>query len=195
MKIAIISDIHENMYNLVSFYKEIESENIEQIFCLGDLINNWIAKILAFSWVPVKMVWWNNDWDKVAITKTSLLEKSCLTISSTVFDKIEIDWKKIFLSHYPMLAKPIAKSWEFDVIFYWHDHISNNIKIWKCLVVNPWEISSARTWKSTYAIYDTEKNLAKIKELKDFKTMKFDIVEEYRKKIWSSFKKSAEHKI
>jgi len=34
MKIAIISDIHENFYNLVSFYEKIEQSNVEQILCL-----------------------------------------------------------------------------------------------------------------------------------------------------------------
>ena len=71
MKIAIISDIHENLYNLVSFYKEIKTENVEYIICLWDMINNGVARMLAFSWIPVKMVWGNNDGTKVAITKTS----------------------------------------------------------------------------------------------------------------------------
>ncbi len=194
MKIAVISDIHENLYNLVSFYKEIENENIEYILCLGDLINNWVAKILAFSWIPVKMVWWNNDGDKVAITKTSLSEKSKLDISATTFDIFEIAWRKIFLTHYPMLAKPMAKSGDFDAIFYWHNHLKNHINIWDCLVVNPWELSSHKTWKATYAIYDTKTNLATINELKDFKNMKDYKIDEYRNKIWFSYSKTKEHK-
>ncbi len=64
MKIAIISDIHENTYNLVSFYEEIQEMNIEQIFCLWDIMNNGIAKLLAYSGIPVQMVWGNNDWKK-----------------------------------------------------------------------------------------------------------------------------------
>jgi len=194
MKIAVISDIHENLYNLVSFYEEIENENIEYIFCLWDLINNWVAKILAFSWIPVKMVWWNNDGDKVAITKTSLSKDSKLEISATTFDIFEIDWKKIFLTHYPMLAKPMAKSWDFDAVFYWHNHIFNNTKIWDCIVANPWEISAHKTWKSTYAIYDTKENSVIIKEIKDFKNMNDEKVDKYREKIWFSYSKTKEHK-
>lgn len=140
------------------------------------------------------MVWWNNDWDKVAITKTSLSKNSNLEISATTFDIFEIDWKKIFLSHYPMLAKPMAKSWDFDVVFYWHNHILNNIKIWNCLVVNPWEISSHKTWKATYAIYDTKKDLVEIKEIKDFQNTKSNKIDEYRKKLWFSYSKTKEHK-
>ena len=187
MKIAIISDIHENIYNLISFYEQIKNENIEQILCLWDLMNNWIAKVLAFSNIPVHMIWWNNDWDKVAITKTSLSEKSLLTTSSTVFDSLEIDWKRIFLTHYPNLAKSIAKSNDYDIVFYWHNHISSETKIWNCLIVNPWEISSHKTWKSSFAIYDTEDNTIKIIEVKDYINSKNEKVDAYRKKMWFNF--------
>lgn len=46
MKVAIISDIHENFHNLVKFFKEIENHDIKKIIVLGDLMNNGIAKML-----------------------------------------------------------------------------------------------------------------------------------------------------
>lgn len=194
MKIAIISDIHENNYNLVSFYEYIEDKNIEQILCLWDIMNNWVAKLLAFSWLPVHMVWGNNDWEKVAITKTSLHKNSKLTVAATSFDTIEIDNKKIFLSHYPMLAKPMAKSWDFDVVFFGHTHKKMITEQRGCLIVNPWELSAHKTWTATFAIYDTQHNSAEIINLEDFKNMKFDKVSEYRKNIWFKYSESKEHK-
>ena len=47
MRVAIISDIHENFHNLIIALKEIEKEECEQIIFLGDFINNGIAKVLA----------------------------------------------------------------------------------------------------------------------------------------------------
>jgi protein phosphatase len=38
MKIAIISDIHGNLEALKSAFEDIESKNINKIFCLGDII-------------------------------------------------------------------------------------------------------------------------------------------------------------
>ena len=40
MKIAIISDIHGNLEALKSAFEDIESKNINKIFCLGDIIAN-----------------------------------------------------------------------------------------------------------------------------------------------------------
>jgi predicted phosphodiesterase len=57
MKLAIISDIHENFHNLTLFFKELENLDIDKILFLGDFINNGIAKILANSPIPVYAIW------------------------------------------------------------------------------------------------------------------------------------------
>jgi len=66
--------------------------------------------LLCASPIPVFAIWGNNDGDKTLITKFSLGEKSNLEIGFDVFDTIELDSRKIFLSHYPMLAKSMARS-------------------------------------------------------------------------------------
>lgn len=39
MRIAIISDIHGNLSALETVFQDIESRGIEQIICLGDLVD------------------------------------------------------------------------------------------------------------------------------------------------------------
>ena len=180
MKIAIISDIHENFHNLALFYKDIKQKNIEQIFCLWDLINAWIAKVLSLSKIPVFTVWWNNDWTKVAITKVSLQPWSFLTVSDEVFDVFEIWGKKFFLTHYPLLAKSISKSWDYDVVCFWHSHKESINKTDICISINPWSLGNF--W--TYSIYDTEKNSAEIIYLKDFIFTKTEFANNYHEEIW-----------
>jgi uncharacterized protein len=60
MKLAIISDIHENFHNLVLALEEIEKRKCSQIICLGDLMNTGIAKVLAKAPIPVLCLWGNN---------------------------------------------------------------------------------------------------------------------------------------
>jgi len=73
MKVAIISDIHDNFHNLILVLKKIrEDQDIKRIIFLGDFINNGIAKILAGSDIAVHAIWGNNDGDKSILTKTSL---------------------------------------------------------------------------------------------------------------------------
>ena len=38
MKIAAISDIHGNIYALMKAFEDIESQNVDLIVCLGDLV-------------------------------------------------------------------------------------------------------------------------------------------------------------
>ena len=171
MKIAIISDIHENVHNLALFFEEIQhrggGENIEKIIFLWDFINNGIAKLLANSPIPVYAIRGNNDGERVAITKTSLMEGSNLELWFDTFDSLTIDGRNIFITHYPMLAKPMARSGDFDAVFYGHDHKYNKETNNSCLIINPWEISAHKTTCASFAIYDTQTNEGEIVILKN----------------------------
>ena len=128
-------------------------------------MNHGIAKMLSFSSIPVFSIWGNNDGDKANIMRVALAPGSNLEIGLETFDIIEIEKRKIFLTHYPILAKPMAKSGDFDAVFYGHDHKFNLDKIGNCLIVDPGEISAHKTSKATFAIYDTETNEAEIVNL------------------------------
>jgi len=117
--------------------------------------------------IPVYAIWWNNNWDKSLITKISLEENSNLELWDTTYDVLELDNRKIFITHYPMIVKSLAKSWDFDAIFYGHNHSKHKEIINNCLVVNPWEIAASKTWIASYAIYDTETNDAEIIEVEN----------------------------
>jgi len=194
MKIAIISDIHENFHNIVLFLKQVQKFDVKKIIFLGDFINNGIAKILANSDIPVIAIWGNNDGDKIAITKTSLSRQSNMTVGFDTYDFLEIDNRKIFITHYPLLAKPMAKSGEFDAVFYGHNHKKNMDKINNCIIVNPGEISAHRTGNATFAIYDTKTNNAEIIEIKETISTKTKEAIEHLEKMKFSFSKSKTHK-
>jgi len=193
MKIAIISDIHDNSHNLISALKIIENKKVDQIIFLGDFINNGIAKILASFKIPTFAIWGNNDGDKVAITKTSLDKKSNLEMSGNIYDFLEFDSKKIFLTHYPNIARSMAKSGDYDIIFYGHNHLKNLDKIGKCIVCNPGEISAHKTDKPTFVIYDTKENSIKFIEVTNSVTTKTKEAKKYIKKIKFDYNKTKGH--
>jgi len=182
MKIAIISDIHENFHNLILALQEMERRHIEQIICLGDLMNSGVAKLLATQAIPVFMIWGNNDGEKVEITLASKKENSALTVSKNVYDFLTFDGKKIFISHHEDLAIPMAKSGEYDAVFYGHTHLIQKEKIANCWAVNPGEIAAGKTKKATFCIYDTTTNEVEIIELKGTVSLKTPLMETYFKK-------------
>jgi predicted phosphodiesterase len=174
------------------FFEQVKKYNVEKIIFLGDFTWAAISRLLCASPIPVYSIWWNNDWDKSLITKFSLKEDSNMEVWFDTFDKIELDNRKIFLSHYPMLANPMARSWDFDAVFYWHNHEKHKSKINNCLVINPWEVWAYKTWIATFAIYNTRTNDAEIIEIENsittntiesqnkFKEIKF----EFNKQKW-----------
>ncbi|MFA7718225.1 MAG: YfcE family phosphodiesterase, partial [Candidatus Absconditabacterales bacterium] len=162
MKIAVLSDTHENAHNLVVALEECQKLHVEKIFFLGDFNNNGVAKIFASSSIPVFAIWGNNDGDKAAIVKTSLAPGSNLEMGVDVFDIITLDGRNIFLTHYPMLAKPMAKSGDFDAVFYGHDHKHNMDTIGDCIIVNPGELGAHKFGKASFALYDTKTNEAEL---------------------------------
>ncbi len=181
MKIGIISDIHENFHNLILAMTKMEEEGVEQIICLGDLMNAGVAKILAHHTVPTYLIWGNNDGEKVDITKASFREGSQLTVSLNTYDFLEFDGRKIFVCHYDDLAKPMATSGLYDAVFFGHNHIVSEERIGDVLVVNPGELAAMKSGKATIAIYDTADNTATLVELENSISLKSDLVDQYFK--------------
>ena len=78
--------------------------------------------------------------------------------------EIELGGKKIFLNHYPDIAKNKAESGKYDLVFYGHTHKPWEEKVGECRLVNPGELSGQR-FKPTFAIYDTETDNLELKIL------------------------------
>ena len=194
MKIAIISDIHDNAHNLVMALDQIRNANVEEIIFLWDFCGAAIAGILCASPIKVRAIRGNNDWDKSLITRFSLKEWSNLEIGFDVFDTIEIDSRTLFLSHYPLLASSMAKSWDFDAVFYGHNHLKSKEMIHNCLVINPGEIGAYKTGIGTFAIYDTKTNDAEIIEIHNSITTNTKIAQEKFEEIWYKFNQQKSHK-
>jgi len=179
MKLAIISDIHENFHNLILALHKIEELEAECIICLGDLINAGIAKVLAIQNMPVYMIWGNNDGEKTDIVKASYRDGSALKVSLNVYDFLEIGGRKIFISHYDDLAAPMARSGDFDAVFYGHNHLAAVENINDTLVVNPGELAAQKTGEASFAIYDTDSNIVELITLENTISLKSELVDTY----------------
>jgi len=179
MKILVISDIHENFDNLSRVLEQIPKLWVEAIFCLWDLINWWIWRMIASQDIPTYLVWWNNDGTRVAITKRFLEANNGSVVSDECFDICQVWWRKIFLTHYPLLAEAVSKSWDYDAVFYGHDHkVYNNYQD-NCLIFNPWEISAHKTQTCTFWVYNTETNTAEIHEILNASSIKTQISDDF----------------
>lgn len=179
MKIGIISDIHENFHNLVKALEFMDEQGVGQILCLGDLMNAGIAKILAAHTVPTFLIWGNNDGEKVDIVKAAYRENSNLTVSLNTYDFLEIDSRKIFITHYDDLAIPMAESGRYDAVFYGHNHKKSSAYKGSCHIVNPGEIAAQKSGIASLAIYDTKKHHVDLHDLEDTISLKSDFIDQW----------------
>ncbi len=177
MKIAVISDIHENYHNLLLFLDRIKGEGIGHILFLGDFINAGIARVLARSGYPVFAVWGNNDGDRTAILTECLHKESGMKISKECYGDITIENRRIFLSHYPDLVQIASSSGLFDAVFFGHSHQEFLDSSETCVVMNPGEISAHKFGNASFGIYDTASNSAVLYQLDNSMTVKNERVE------------------
>ena len=169
MKIAILSDIHDHLDNLNQTLKEIEGKVEAIIFC-GDLISPFMTGVLAKADLPTYLCLGNNDEDHIGMMKKGG-EKFTWFHLSQEYGEVELDNKKLAFCHYPRLGELLAKSSDYDAVFYGHTHISRNEVSGKTLLLNPGAVCGINFEKSaydkaTYAIYDTKTNSAEIIEIK-----------------------------
>ncbi len=159
MKIAVFSDIHDNDANLKKFFKDIEDRNVDELICLGDFIKASTVQIIIDSGYKTYAIWGNNDGEKVFITRLAERSNGKFEISNNTEAIYTIGGKKVYLNHYPEIAPTVARSGEFDAVFYGHNHTEFYERQENgCVLCNPGEIYGYNSGKASYAVWDTEAN-------------------------------------
>lgn len=157
MKVAVYSDIHDNQHNMRKVIESMKSQKVDSAIFLGDFNSPYIVKELLQSNIKTHCIWGNNEGDKVTITKFIESSDGLFSISDRREDIIEVDGKKVALLHHPDFAKSLARSGDFDAVFYAHTHDRAFEMVSNCILANPGEVSGHKTGKVSYILWDTEK--------------------------------------
>jgi putative phosphoesterase len=151
MKIAIVSDTHNNWPNFKKAIEWIKKENIKLVLHCGDISAQEIVTHAnaLFKEGEIKYVRGNADYDLPDIPDE-------LTV--------EFNSKKIGFVHFPDEAKKMAQSGKYDMVFYGHTHRAWDEKIGNCHMINPGEMAG-QFYKATFAVYDTSTGELELKIL------------------------------
>ncbi|MBI3559058.1 YfcE family phosphodiesterase [Candidatus Gottesmanbacteria bacterium] len=156
MKIALISDIHDNEHNLREAIKVIKENNINEIIALGDYCYPGIIRYFISTGLKFRGIFGNNDGDRAGMMQDAMKNNGQVVLARGEFDEYEIDSSKIFVTHYPQIAEEMASSGKYNVVFYGHDHIFRSEKLANgCLIFNPGEISGLKTGAVSLGIWDS----------------------------------------
>ncbi len=154
MKIAILSDSHDNIRGLEKALVEANRQSCEVLLHCGDLVAPFILAQMAEAFDgPIHVVEGNNDGDG-RLQQHVAAGFPQITLHGP-YAELELGGRRAALIHYPEPAKRIAQCGIFDLVCYGHDHLQHWERIGDCLLVNPGEIMG-RYGSPSWGMYDCE---------------------------------------
>jgi uncharacterized protein len=168
MKIAIISDIHDNLPNLEKVLKYCQENKIEKIICCGDLASEETFDRIAEFKGEIFLVLGNMDEGHVEYIKIKDKYPNC-----RIFDfwgEIKLDNTNIGFTHKPEDAiNNILKSKiKFDFVFHGHTHKPWIEDYQGVKLANPGNVAN-QFFAPTFAVLDTASKVLKLVTLNNIK--------------------------
>lgn len=163
MRIAIVSDIHDHVWNLDKALKL--AAGCGRMICCGDLCSPFVIDQLARGFDgEIHIVFGNNDADLYRITQKAATRYAASIHLRGEFFEAEWEGRRIAVQHFDNLAIPLAESGRYDAVFYGHNHVFDIRRIGRTLAVNPGSVMGAQfdaearrtDVTPTMAVYDTE---------------------------------------
>lgn len=160
MKIALMSDIHDNIWNLQKALARPELQATEAMLFCGDLCSPFVIHLLGRAYSgPIHMVLGNNDGDVAAIMANSK-KYSNIHIHGEYFKSL-LDGRTVAMNHYPDKARTIAENGGFNIVCYGHNHtVVHDEMVGNTLLINPGAImgyhgGTLMDIPATYLVLDT----------------------------------------
>ena len=160
MLITIISDIHDNLVNLKKCLSWCKKNNIQTIFCCGDVTNSETLKFLSSNFFgDIHLIKGNADiyYDEEIDNFKNI--KYYGQIANFKIDNINFG-----LCHEPFLIKKLAKIIKKGIIFYGHTHKPWEEKKQDLEMINPGTLGGMFS-KGTFAVFNTKNKILELKIL------------------------------
>lgn len=164
MRIAIISDTHDNLPNFKKAVDWIKNKKIKLIIHCGDIFKpDTIKEVLKIFKGRIYLIFSPADASFSRIPKDSFKNLENVKIYDE-FGEIKIGAKKIAFCHFPEIAEELVKRQKYDFVFYGHTHKPWLKKVGKTKLINPGNLANL-FYKPTFALYDTKTDKLELKIL------------------------------
>ncbi len=163
MKIAILSDVHNQTRAMIQALKAAKQAQCEALIFLGDFESPQCLELMVQEWQkPLHFVLGNNDYPrhKFEAIAQQHAHVHCYGDSAC----IQLAGKEIYFSHYPHLAQLALQHQEIELILYGHTHEAHMQKTGAQLLLNPGELQGRQSTRS-WALYDSLTHSASHHEL------------------------------
>lgn len=152
MKIAILSDIHDNLDALARALDA--AKGCEALICCGDLNSPFVVKALGSGFSgPQHIVFGNNDADRFRIT-TIARDFSHINLHGE-YVELELGGLSFSVNHFDNIGRALAAGGQFDVVCFGHNHRHEVAQNSFTTLINPGEIYGRLSGESTFVIFET----------------------------------------
>ncbi|MFA6537203.1 MAG: YfcE family phosphodiesterase [Patescibacteria group bacterium] len=155
MKLAIVSDSHDNLTNIKKFLNYCEKNNVEKIIHCGDVTEDETRDFfIANFYGEIFFVEGNADINaQQQVKRTNRFQN--LPRKKIPFLELDFDKIKISACHTREKAKGLALKNLYNIVFYGHNHKPWQEKINKTFIINPGNLAGM-FFRASFATYDTE---------------------------------------
>ena len=162
MLIGIISDIHDNVWRLERALDSLRG-GAEALLVCGDLCSPFVVHQLGRGFPgPIHVVFGNNDGDLYRITANARAYPH-IHLHGELF-RGELGGRKIAMNHYPDIARGLARSGEYALVCFGHNHRHEISDAGAVVLANPGPVMGAAiepdgSWRdvaATFVLYDSD---------------------------------------
>ena len=139
MRLIVLSDTHDNIWNLRKALDRIAKERAEAIIHCGDVIAPFMFKEFREAGIPVHCVFGNNDGDKYLLTKTAENSNGLITLYG-ILGEMDAHGFSIAFTHEPQFAEGLAKTGKYDLVCFGHTHKPDQRQIGDTILLNPGDL-------------------------------------------------------
>lgn len=162
MKIAVLSDLHDNYADWQLINKILKKENIKALLFCGDLAAPSMLKKMIEEFDGHIHIVFGNVADRE--TEKKFADESDKVTHYGDLAEFELEDKKICLTHFPDKTKALTAAGRFDLICFGHNHIKTFEKMKNTYLLNPGTAGGMFQYPS-FAIFDLSKMTNEFKEI------------------------------
>ena len=154
MRLAVLSDVHDNIWNLEKALKQLAGlGQIDALLFLGDFCAPFSLKQIADAYAgPIHCVPGNNDGD-MFLLMTIAAAAGNVTFYNPV-GGLTFEGCQVAITHYPEIAAGLAATGKYQAVFSGHTHVFRQQQVGDTLWLNPGEIMG-RFGEPSFVVYDT----------------------------------------
>jgi putative phosphoesterase len=165
MIVAVLSDIHDNIWNLATALEQVRAASAEVLLFCGDFCAPFTLAQLGQDFSgPVHGVFGNNDGDPRLLLQNAQAAGN-VALHGQLAD-LTLAGRRVAVNHYPEIARPLAESGDFDLVCYGHNHIARVEPVGQTVVLaNPGEVMG-RFGSPSFGLYDTDRGVFELVALR-----------------------------